>query len=82
MAGMFQVYSTLFNVKFAEVNGAESWAPGVKLYEVHDGLDGNPTANRGVLVQALPLILDGLRAAHLTPVRLDQLLHTRAYTPC
>ncbi len=41
---------------------------------LHDGLDGNPTANRQVLVRALPLILEGLRAKHLTPVRLDQLL--------
>lgn len=41
---------------------------------LHDGLDGNPTANRQVLVRALPLILQGLRAKHLTPVRLDQLL--------
>jgi peptidoglycan/xylan/chitin deacetylase (PgdA/CDA1 family) len=41
---------------------------------LHDGLDGNPSANRQVLVRALPLILEGLRAQHLTPVRLDQLL--------
>ncbi|MBS2028321.1 MAG: Zn-dependent oligopeptidase [Deltaproteobacteria bacterium] len=40
MAGMFQVYSTLFNVKFNEVANAPVWADGVKLYEVHDGLDG------------------------------------------
>ncbi len=49
---------------------------------LHDGLDGNPTANRQVLVAALPLILDGLRARHLTPVRLDQLLGVPAYAPC
>jgi len=59
----------------------EGTKPGAILL-LHDGLDGKPTANRAVLVQALPLILDGLRAAHLTPVRLDELLHTRAYTPC
>ena len=40
MGGMFQVYSTLFNVKFTEVPNAAAWADGVKLYEVHDGLDG------------------------------------------
>jgi peptidoglycan/xylan/chitin deacetylase (PgdA/CDA1 family) len=49
---------------------------------LHDGLDGNPTANRQVLVAALPLILDGLRARGLTPVRLDQLLDVPAYTSC
>ena len=49
---------------------------------LHDGLDGNPAADRSVLVQALPLILDGLRAKGLTPVRLDRLLGTDAYQPC
>jgi peptidoglycan-N-acetylglucosamine deacetylase len=49
---------------------------------LHDGLDGIPTANRSVLVRALPLILDGLRAKGLTPVRLDKLLGTAAYQPC
>ena len=49
---------------------------------LHDGLDGNPTANRQVLVRALPLILDALRARHLEPVRLDRLLATPAYVQC
>jgi peptidoglycan/xylan/chitin deacetylase (PgdA/CDA1 family) len=49
---------------------------------LHDGLDGNPQADRGVLVRALPLIIDGLRAKGLTPVRLDRLLGTAAYQPC
>ena len=49
---------------------------------LHDGLDGNPSANRTVLVRALPLILDGLRAKGLTPVRLDHLLGTEAYQSC
>jgi peptidoglycan/xylan/chitin deacetylase (PgdA/CDA1 family) len=49
---------------------------------LHDGLDGKPTANRDVLVRALPLILSGLRAKGLQPVRLDQLLGTPAYTSC
>ena len=40
MEGMFQVYSTLFDVAFTEVPGADVWADGVKLYEVHDGRDG------------------------------------------
>ena len=49
---------------------------------LHDGLDGIPTANREVLVRALPLILSGLRNKGLHPVRLDQLLGTAAYTRC
>jgi peptidoglycan-N-acetylglucosamine deacetylase len=49
---------------------------------LHDGLDGNPSADRQVLVHALPLILDGLRAKGLAPVRLDRLLGTAAYQSC
>jgi peptidoglycan/xylan/chitin deacetylase (PgdA/CDA1 family) len=49
---------------------------------LHDGLDGNPAANRAVIVEALPLILDGLRAKGLAPVRLDHLLGTDAYQGC
>jgi peptidoglycan/xylan/chitin deacetylase (PgdA/CDA1 family) len=49
---------------------------------LHDGLDGNPRADRSVLVRALPLIIDGLRAKGLSPVRLDTLLGTAAYQPC
>lgn len=46
---------------------------------LHDGSDGNGTADRRVLTTALPLILDGLAAQHLTPVRLDDLLDTPGY---
>ena len=49
---------------------------------LHDGLDGKPNVNRDVIVRALPLILDGLRAKGLEPVRLDALLGTKAYQPC
>jgi peptidoglycan/xylan/chitin deacetylase (PgdA/CDA1 family) len=49
---------------------------------LHDGLDGNVSADRSVLVRALPLILDGLRAKGLRPVRLDRLLGTAAYQSC
>ncbi|MCU1467296.1 MAG: Polysaccharide deacetylase [Actinomycetia bacterium] len=49
---------------------------------LHDGLDGNPEADRSVLERALPLIIDGLRAKGLSPVRLDRLLGTEAYQPC
>jgi peptidoglycan-N-acetylglucosamine deacetylase len=49
---------------------------------LHDGLDGNPHADRSVLVRALPMIIDGLRAKGLSPVRLDRLLGTADYQPC
>ncbi len=49
---------------------------------LHDGLDGNPHANRAVILRAVPLILAGLRAKGLHPVRLDRLLGGPAYTAC
>jgi peptidoglycan/xylan/chitin deacetylase (PgdA/CDA1 family) len=49
---------------------------------LHDGLDGIPTANRQVLVRALPLILDGLRAKHLNIVGLDQLIGGPTFVKC
>jgi peptidoglycan/xylan/chitin deacetylase (PgdA/CDA1 family) len=41
---------------------------------LHDGLDGNVGANRQVVLDALPIILDGLEQRGLQPVRLDELL--------
>ena len=49
---------------------------------LHDGLNGNPEANRRVLLKAVPLILAGLRAKHLHPVRLDQLIGGPAFQKC
>jgi peptidoglycan-N-acetylglucosamine deacetylase len=46
---------------------------------LHDGLDGNVTADRSVLVRAVPMILDGLARRGLDPVRLDRLLDERGY---
>ena len=46
---------------------------------LHDGLDGSVTADRSVLVRAVPLILDGLERRALRPVRLDRLLDKRGY---
>ncbi|HMG26536.1 MAG TPA: polysaccharide deacetylase family protein, partial [Acidimicrobiia bacterium] len=46
---------------------------------LHDGLDGSVTADRSVLVRAVPLILDGLERRHLKPVRLDAMLGKRGY---
>jgi peptidoglycan/xylan/chitin deacetylase (PgdA/CDA1 family) len=52
------------------------------IIDLHDGLDGNTTVDRSVVVRALPMILDGLRARGLRPVRLDQLIGGPAYRPC
>ena len=49
------------------------------IIDLHDGLDGNVNANRRVLVEALPLILDGLRNRHLRAVTLDQMLGVAPY---
>ena len=46
---------------------------------LHDGLDGDVSADRSVLVRALPIILDGLDERGLEPVRLDRLLGDRGY---
>jgi peptidoglycan/xylan/chitin deacetylase (PgdA/CDA1 family) len=46
---------------------------------LHDGIDGTVTADRSVLIAALPIILDGLRAKGLQPVRLDELLGLPGY---
>jgi peptidoglycan/xylan/chitin deacetylase (PgdA/CDA1 family) len=46
---------------------------------LHDGIDGTVTADRSVLIVALPIILDGLKAKGLEPVRLDELLGLPAY---
>ncbi|MDQ6698050.1 MAG: polysaccharide deacetylase family protein [Actinomycetota bacterium] len=52
------------------------------IIDLHDGLDGHPEVDRSVVVRALPLILDGLRARGLRPVRLDRLIGGPAYRPC
>jgi peptidoglycan/xylan/chitin deacetylase (PgdA/CDA1 family) len=49
------------------------------IIDLHDGLDGKVAADRTVVVRALPLILAGLDARGLRPVRLDQLLGVRGY---
>jgi len=46
---------------------------------LHDGIDGTVTADRSVLIAALPIILDGLKARGLQPVRLDELLGVPGY---
>jgi peptidoglycan/xylan/chitin deacetylase (PgdA/CDA1 family) len=46
---------------------------------LHDGHDGDVTGDRQVIVEALPVILDGLAARSLAPVGLDVLLESHAY---
>jgi peptidoglycan/xylan/chitin deacetylase (PgdA/CDA1 family) len=52
------------------------------IIDLHDGLDGKVFADRSVVVRALPKILAGLRARHLRPVRLDDLVGGPAYQTC
>ncbi len=56
----------------------ERVAPG-SIIVLHDGLDGDLTANRSVLTAALPIILRGLQAKGLHVVRLDTLLGITGY---
>ena len=49
------------------------------IIDLHDGLDGRVNVDRRVLVQAIPLILEGFRARGLQAVRLDQLLGISGY---
>lgn len=39
--GMFEVYSTLFEVRYEEVQGAKVWSPDVKLYAIRDAKTGD-----------------------------------------
>jgi len=41
---------------------------------LHDAIDGRPDADRSALLDALPMILTGLRERGIEPVRLDRLL--------
>jgi peptidoglycan-N-acetylglucosamine deacetylase len=52
---------------------------GGSIIDLHDGLDGDVNADRTNLVRAMPLILDGLQAKGLQPVRLDVLLGKKGY---
>jgi peptidoglycan/xylan/chitin deacetylase (PgdA/CDA1 family) len=55
---------------------------GGSIIDLHAGLDGTSPAHRTAVVAALPLILDGLRARSLRPVRLDTLIGGPAYQSC
>jgi UDP-glucose 4-epimerase len=55
---------------------------GGSIIALQDDFDGTLGANHTALVEAMPEILAGLRARHLQPVRLDQLLDAAPYTTC
>jgi peptidoglycan-N-acetylglucosamine deacetylase len=55
---------------------------GGSIIDLHAGVDGTSSAHRAAVVAALPLILDGLRARNLRPVRLDTLIGGPAYQSC
>ncbi len=46
---------------------------------LHDGIDGNIGADRSVVLEALPQIIEGLKARGLQPVTLDKLLGNAGY---
>ncbi len=48
---------------------------------LHDSIDGHVDADRQVVIDALPIILDGLARKGLQPVRIDELLGGPAYLP-
>jgi UDP-glucose 4-epimerase len=55
---------------------------GGSIIALQDDFDGKPAAYRSALVKAMPEIVAGLRARHLQPVRLDELLGGAPYTSC
>jgi peptidoglycan-N-acetylglucosamine deacetylase len=55
---------------------------GGSIIDLHAGVDGTSVAHRAAVIASLPLILDGLRARNLHPVRLDTLVGGPAYQSC
>jgi hypothetical protein len=55
---------------------------GGSIIDLHAGIAGTSAAHRAAVIAALPLILDGLRARQLKPVRLDTLVGGPAYQSC
>jgi peptidoglycan/xylan/chitin deacetylase (PgdA/CDA1 family) len=55
---------------------------GGSIIDLHDGVDAKRSADRSVVVKALPIILAGLRDRGLEPVRLDELMGGNAYQTC
>ena len=57
-------------------------AKGGSIIDLHTGLAGSTSVHRAAVIAALPLILDGLSARNLQPVRLDTLVGGPAYQSC
>ncbi len=55
---------------------------GGSIIDLRAAFDDDSAAGRAALLHAVPEIIAGLRARHLQPVRLDQLLGAAAYTVC
>lgn len=55
---------------------------GGSIIDLNTSVDGAGSAHEAAVVAALPLIIDGLRARNLKPVRLDQLVGGPAYQAC
>lgn len=66
ISGLFQVYSQLLGVQFKEIEGAKTWSPDVKLYQIQDAKNGEvighfyadffPRAGKYEHAAAFPLI--------------------------
>jgi peptidoglycan/xylan/chitin deacetylase (PgdA/CDA1 family) len=55
---------------------------GGSIIDLNTSVNGGSPAHSAAVVAALPLIIDGLRARDLKPVRLDQLVGGPAYQAC
>jgi UDP-glucose 4-epimerase len=55
---------------------------GGSIIDLRDDIDPNSASSSTALVRAMPEIIAGLRARHLQPVRLDELLNGAPYTAC
>ncbi len=57
-------------------------ARGGSIIDLHTGRQGTTSLHQAAVIAALPLILDGLSARNLRPVRLDTLVGGPAYQTC
>jgi hypothetical protein len=55
---------------------------GGSIIDLNASVDGGSSRHTAAVVAALPMIIDGLRARGLRPVRLDQLVGGPAYQAC
>jgi hypothetical protein len=55
---------------------------GGSIIDLNASVDGGSQAHEAAVLAALPLIIEGLQARDLRPVRLDQLVGGPAYQAC